>query len=214
MGGGPDSAWSLRCACRGSGSAVKIRSNKRPSEHRWHRHAPHKVRAGGPGGESGRGSERDWGEILVVSHKKTKCLLCGHNDSSAASTASCPTGSGHVVRAGSPGGGPGASGGRFWWSQIFFFNANPLATKRQFHSPQFQRRTPLRCRARCAQQPQGARVCTGGTSVWAATPIQRGVCLTQKCRCCEQLGVLRRVGGGIPACPWQRGVRAEVPGMQ
>ena len=88
--------------------------DKRPSEHRWRRHAPHRVRAGGPGGESGRGPGRDWGEVLVVSQKKTKCLLCGHKDSSATSTASCPTWSGQGVRAGSPGGGPGAIGGRFY----------------------------------------------------------------------------------------------------
>ena len=54
----------------------------------------------------------------------------------------------------------------------------------------------------------------GGTSVWATTLIQRGVCGTRKCRSCEQPGVLGRVGGGIPACPWQRGVRAEAPGME
>ena len=45
------------------------------------------------------------------------------------------------------------------------------------------------------------------TSVWAATQIQRGVWGTQKCRCCEHLGVLGRVGGGICACTRQHGVR-------
>ena len=163
-----------------------------------------------------------------------------------------PTRSGQGGRAGSPGGGPGAIGGRFWWSHKKKQYVHSVATKTVapqapppaphgpgrgsglgvragvrarwgggfgglkknlkckpfgLHSPQFQCRTPLWRRARLAKQPQGARVCTRVTSVWAADPIQRGLCWTRKCRCCEQLGVLGRVGGWISACPWQQGVR-------